>query len=131
MEFVNLKDLAIPESKSVRRNGYRGVLSIVNSKNGKRLAISQEVVDTCGLGDEICIFFGDDSLVISNKTPDCTVTFFTKTSGQKLLVYSAGLVEEISQKYQLDFTDVSCITFWDVEYFETENIVVAVVKLVD
>ena len=131
MELYSLKDLALPESISVRRKGFKGVLSIVNSKNGKKLSISQEVVDTCRLGDEICIYFADGSLVISDKIQDSEVTFFTKASGTKLLVYSAGLVDEISKRYNLDFTDISCITFWEVEYFDIDNVVAAVIKIVD
>ncbi len=45
------------------------------------------------------------------------------------IIYSAGIVKEITDLYKLDFSNKTSITFFDVEYVKYEDNVVAIITV--
>ena len=100
--------------------GEPGVLTIVNSaRNGKRLSVPTTVLDEIGATDGISVFFGPETVYLSTPV-EGAVVYAGKAQGTKVLFYSAGLVDEITNELGLDFSDgrVS-LTFRQVEYQST------------
>jgi len=52
-----------------------------------------------------------------------------KVLKSKGVIYSAGIVKEITDLYKLDFSNKTSITFFDVEYVKYEENVVAIIKV--
>lgn len=90
--------------KTSKRNGNRGSLTMICSKNnGKRLMISEELAEVLGLTDTVKIGFIGDSLVLGKHLPGDENEFLLKKQAKKWVIYSAELVRIITEKQQLDF----------------------------
>lgn len=118
------------EAKNKTRVGSNpGILSIVSSKDGKRLSFSNEVMEELENPVKIQIAMDDENLAISENLPDNENYFNVKLTGKKSIVYAADLVNEIIEHFDLDFSDVVCMTFHEVVYIENEESKIAVIKI--
>lgn len=119
----------IPISKSI---GEPGVITIINSKNnGKRVCIASEPMDILGNPEKIQVVLKPQGIVVGRRLPNTTKYFKVSKSGAKGVIYSYGLVEEITSKCNLEFSNgrVS-LTFDKVIYKDTEDGKMAYFKLV-
>jgi hypothetical protein len=120
----NVKDIlqnATPcnaKPNSVSRGENRGGISIINSKNGKRVEFSKAVSDALGNPEKVNFLFTDDCLIIQASTDN---GFILKTSGGRKLAYSSAIVQEITNKFSMDFSERVCISFSDYTEADEES----------
>ena len=73
--------------------------------------------------------FTEGKIAIGEQLPNNENYINIKLSKPKESIYSVGIVKEITDMYQLDFSSRISITFLDVEYIDYEEYVVAVVTV--
>lgn len=97
-----------------------GAISLINTKSGKRLIIAKSLIGN--INNPI-------KVVIGEKLPANENYFTVKDYKGKGVIYSADLVKEISEKFKLDFSNRTTITFEEVEYIEYEDTTVAIITI--
>lgn len=121
----NVKDIlqsATPcnaKPNTVSRGENRGGISIINSKNGKRVEFSKAVSDSLGNPEKVNFLFTDDCLIIQASTDN---GFILKTSGSRKFAYSSPIVQEITDKFAMDFSERVCISFSDYTEVDDESV---------
>ncbi|MEG1132675.1 MAG: hypothetical protein RSD77_10195 [Romboutsia sp.] len=106
-------------SKSRCTENSRGVCTVINSKqNGKRVILTKETMDYLKNPAKIEVGFTEDGIVISEKLPKNGVEFSIKKTGNRMVIYSSGLVKEITQLFNLDFSNRVSITFTESEKYD-------------
>lgn len=107
-----------------------GVMSVVNSaRNGKRVTFPQAVMERLNNPETLQFAFADDKIAVAERLPGNEVSFNIKRGKGRAIIYAAGLVREIAEQFDLDFTSRVSITFYDVEYHEVEGYPVAVISV--
>lgn len=125
-----LKGAVASTSKSKTRvSGEAGVISIVKAKTGNRITCSKELLEELNDLEKIQVAFTKDSIIIGEKLPNNESSFNIKKSGSKGTTYSTQLVNQVSEMFELDFSDKTSITFNEVEYLVNEQYPVAVIKI--
>lgn len=106
-------------------------VSIVNTqKNGKRITISEEVLNRIDGTETVSLASYREGIAIGQVLPGVSVPpFILRRSGKKGVVYCGGLVDELTELFQLDFSGRTTISFEEVKYQEKDGIVVAFVPL--
>lgn len=126
----SLEDFKSSTSKTMPKiTTEAGVMSIINSKNGKRVTFSKDVINELNNPESVSISFSDESLAVAERLPNNNNQLKIKSIGNKGVVYSAGLVSEITDKYGLDFSIRTSITFSEVNYIENNGCTVAIIKI--
>lgn len=117
-------------SKGTTKKSVSGGISVVNAKTGKRVSVSESIVDYLGVKDKIQFAFSDNKIAVGKDLPNNDNYFTIKISKSKGNVYSTGLVLEITELYDLDFRDKTSITFDDIQYqnIQGDNIVIIKIK---
>lgn len=107
-----------------------GVLSVINSKeNGKRLALSSELLQKIGNPDKVQVCLAEKIVAIGKSISGCESSFLLKKGGNKGLIYSYGLVNEITNEFKLDFSNRTSLTFHEVEYLTDCDNTIAIVTI--
>ncbi|EEH99625.1 hypothetical protein CSBG_03251 [Clostridium sp. 7_2_43FAA] len=129
-ESVDL-DLFKPSESKIRNKGIAeaGVMSIVSAKTGKRVVISKEVMEKLNKPEKIVMSFAEDKIAIGEQLPNNDNYINIKVLKSKGVIYSSGIVKEITDFYKLDFGNKTSITFFDVEYIKYEDNVVAIITV--
>ena len=125
MDLHDCVPLDVADKEKKKGGGKKGALTMICSKkNGKRLLLSAEVVETLDLGDERIVRMGfkGKKLVMSKKLPGESNYFSLKKSGKKYAIYSAEAVKEISRVQQLSFDDGVSFTWYEPEVDELDGI---------
>ena len=110
-------------------------VGVVNNRNGKRVSISAALADTLGLKEKVYFIIDKETmeLLISRHFPYKAAVEASASGedGQKKIVYSAGIVETITQKFNLDFTARTSMSFdrVDIGTDEDTDIPYAIVKI--
>lgn len=106
--MVNMEQF-IPADKSVTRGGKnrkKGSLTIINSaNNGKRLIISEDVVEILKLKETVKIGFIGKQLLLGTTLPGEKNEYELRKQGKKSVVYSAELVGLITEVQGINFAD--------------------------
>lgn len=124
-----LKNAVQSESKSVSRaSSATGVVSVVNAKSGKRITLSKKLLEKLNNPKSIKIAFTEYGIIIAEELPDNKSLFNIKVSNGRGIIYSAQLVVEITELFDLEFNNKTSITFSEVEYALNDDYVVAIVK---
>lgn len=117
-------------SKGTSRNSVRGGgVSIVKAKTAMRMSINKSLLDILRITDKVQVSYSDDAIAIAKELPGNDNYFNVKISNNKGNIYSAGLVSEITELYDLDFTDKVSITFNQIQYESIQGIDVAIVTI--
>lgn len=117
------------EYKAKTRSG-KGALTLVNSeKNGKRAMVSKEVLELIGDTSEIEIGITDEGIAIAKKLPQNGTKFSLKRVGNKGAIYSSSLVNELTEAFDLDFSDRVSITFTDAEEILIDDTIAIEIKM--
>lgn len=122
------KFVALNPSKEGNRR-YKGVLTLVSSKkNGKRLMLSTELVETLQLGDEKAVMLGfvDKALVMGARLPGKSYAFPLKKMGRKYVLYSVSVVREISRIQNINFDTKVSHTWYSSKIDEYEGSPIAI-----
>ncbi|MBU5353191.1 hypothetical protein KQI74_12905 [Paenibacillus barcinonensis] len=118
-------------SKHVSRAiSKRSVLSVVNHKNGTRIAVDGQVIEVIGASERIQVALNDKGIAIGEGFADEYNYFPLKKAANKAIIYSSPLVKEITEAFNLDFSNVSSISFHDVEYLKVGSHTVAFIKMI-
>lgn len=132
-KISQLNKIIKPKSNDKSRTkSANGVCTIVNSKkNGKRVTFSKDVMELFDNPESLEIGFTADGIVLAKKLPENGVEFRVKKIGNKGVIYSSSLVQEITELFVLDFSDKVAITFVDAEELEvTEDSSVFEIKVI-
>lgn len=122
-------------SRNPRKSG-NGVLSIVNSeKNGNRILFSKQLEeDLCLTNGEIQILASKEkrALLIGAKLPNAQKTYTLRRlkhgdESSRYVIYNKSLILAIAESLQLDFSECVSHTFYDVQYMEYEDSIIAYV----
>lgn len=115
-------------SKPRRTENSRGVCAVINSKqNGKRVILAKETMDYLKNPSKLEVGFTEDGIVIAEKLPENGVEFSIKKIGNRKVIYSSELVKEITQLFNLDFSNRVSITFTESEkYDDLDNPIVKI-----
>ena len=114
---------------SKHKRAINGVISLVNTKSGKRLIIAKSLIGNINNPIKVVIGLSKNKLAIGEKLPANENYFTVKDYKGKGVIYSADLVKEISEKFKLDFSNRTTITFEEVEYIEYEDTTVAIITI--
>lgn len=87
-----------------------GGISIINSRCGKRIELNKQIVSALKDPEMVQVLLDEQHLIFVPAEQD---GFPLKVKGSNRVVYSAGLVKEITDKFALDFSNRSCISFHD------------------
>lgn len=129
-ESIDLDSFKPSESKSIKKGiAEAGVMSIINSKTGKRIIVSNEIMEKLNKPERIVMSFSEDKIAIGEQLPNNDNYINIKVLKSKGVIYSAGIVKEITDLYKLDFSNKTSITFFDVEYVKYEDNVVAIITV--
>jgi hypothetical protein len=137
--------LLVPKGNDYREHNFRpvksrqesrtksteaSILTIVNTvKSGKRITFAGEVIDQIGSPSTVQIAFNEEGIAISQELPENETCFALRKSGKKFALYSNQLVEEVTTIFELDFSNKSSISFYDVQYLNISDEPVAFVVL--
>ncbi|WP_163151598.1 hypothetical protein [Anoxybacillus sp. MB8] len=120
-EFDLSSFILFKSKKTTTRTSESGVFSIVYSKkNGKRVAISEHVIQELGNPETVQVGFSPESIAISEYLGEDSVSHKLKTAGGKKVIYSSELVQCLIDYYNLNFDPRTSITFSNVSY-KTKN----------
>lgn len=129
-ESVDLDSFKPSESKVRSKSiGEAGAMSIVNAKTGKRIIVSREVMEKLNNPESVVMSFAVNKIAIGEQLPNNDNYIKIKALKSKGVIYSAGIVKEITDIYELDFSNKTSITFLDVEYVKYEENVVAIITV--
>ena len=108
----------------------QGVATIINTeKSGKRIVFSNNVMEELGNPPKILISCSDNAIAVGERLPDNLNFLSIKYSKTKGTIYSTGIVNELTEMYQLDFRNKTSITFSEVKYTTYENHKVAIITI--
>ncbi|MFD2679258.1 hypothetical protein [Bacillus seohaeanensis] len=125
----NLDDVTPSISKTVSRIPEAGVLSVVNSKdNGKRVAIARDVHQKLSEPSSLQIGFMNNCMLLGKQLGDTYTSYPLRKQGAKQMIYSKALVEQITNHFQLDFSNRTSITFHSVTYKKMNDQVIAIIS---
>lgn len=122
---------AVPFSakNTARSLRTKGIFTLVKAKTGNRAVISKETSEYLQNPNTLQFSYNEDSLIIGAKLPNNNNNFNVKSCKNKSIVYSVSLVREIAEKFQLDFTDRTSMTFDEAEYISYESLPIIVIKI--
>lgn len=130
LQEYNLENFIASTSKTISKTSTEaGVMSVINSKNSRRITLDKDLMSELSNPEMISISFSDDSIAIAEKLPNNDNLLKVRKSGGKGVIYSVGLVSEITNKYMLDFSNRTSITFSDVEYIQLNGFTIAIIKV--
>ncbi|MEK4530525.1 hypothetical protein [Solibacillus sp. FSL K6-1554] len=114
-----LKPIKPASNRSISKGGCLGV---VNNSNSKRSVVSKEIIRKFGCPDKIlCSIDEDKALVLSVCTEDSSDGHTLRGKDVKNVIYSAALVEKITEIFELDFSNCTSQTVGNVEYVTVED----------
>ncbi|MHB1681198.1 MAG: hypothetical protein ACYCYO_00020 [Bacilli bacterium] len=117
-------------SKPASRSEGEADVTIVNTRDhGKRIMIASKVVAEIGADAAVQIAWDDGGLAIGARLPGCQNSYTLRQSGSKSVVYSVGLVDEVTDAFGLDFSGRSSLSFTGVIYLNTGEGVAAFVPI--
>ena len=129
--ILDNEEFSLPESVCSSK-GYSGagVLTVINSSSGgKRLEIAKAVATQLELQERVAISLGKDKILIGEPLAIKGGAFVVRKQGNKSIIYSTALVQEITTKYKLNFEKGVSKTFTEVEYAQQNGYIVALIKM--
>lgn len=133
-KMFDLSRLKKAESKSISKEiTDPGAMTVINSKNGKRVTIAAHVMEKLGNPSRLQFAFDEDIIAVGEILFEDGNTFLVKRGKEKesgkALIYAAELVEEITNEFSLVFNPKVSITFHDVEYISNGDCEVALITV--
>lgn len=115
IEIEGIEDVGATHNS--RSTGGPGVLSIINSEEcGRRLQIAKDVINKLENPQELEIKISKTGILLNKATPNSKKIFKVKKQGSKTIVYCSPLVKELTEKFSLDYSKVTSLTFVEVNY---------------
>lgn len=127
---IDWSSLKATKSKAVEKaSGEEGICTIVHcKKNGnKRITIASKLLDAIGNPQKVEVGIMPNGIAIAEKLPVKANEFPVKKLGAKKVLYTGALVEEITEEFNLDYSNRTSITFQKVEYDNVDGYKVALI----
>lgn len=126
-----ISDLKAVGSKHKSKDGGgESAFSMVNTTDhGKRITLSPNLISKIGSPPKVQIAVNAKGIAVGSKLPENDSSFTLRKMGSKAVIYSAELVDELTALFELDFSNKSSISFYDVTYLSIDDIEVAFVPL--
>ena len=128
VEFT-ISDLIPSVSTVVNRIAVPGILSVINSRNGKRVSFSSEIYERLEHPTALQVAYFNSQMVIGQYLGDEHPSFDLKTRGAKRIIYNKELVDQITRQCGLDFTNRTSITFPTASYKKMNGNIVAIIGI--
>lgn len=114
------------KSVGVKRSGSRSGawISVINADNGnKRMSLGNKLMSKLSNPEQIQIQFSDNEIAISEffSSEDSSFNIKSGSKGNQKIIYCAGLIDEITERFKLDFTGISSISYFDEDVFVDED----------
>lgn len=108
-----------------KKIGEGAGFSVINThKHGNRVQISKKNLEELGNPTEVQFRYLDKSIIMAPKLSDEDNYFRISNN----CIYSKELVLDITEKFSLDFSEVTSISFRKVNFDEIDRIKVAIVS---
>ena len=122
---------AVPFSakNTARSLATKGVFTLVKAKTGNRAVINKEASEYLQNPSTLQFSYNEDSLIIGTKLPNNNNNFNVKAYNNRLIIYSVPLVREIAERFKLDFSNRTSMTFDEAEYTSYEGSPVLIIKI--
>lgn len=124
-----ISDLIPSISTVVSRIAEAGVLSVINSNNGKRVSFSSEIYERLKQPTTFQVAYLESQMVIGQHLGDEHPSYYLKKQGAKRVIYNKELVDQITKHCGLDFTNRTSITFPTATYQKINGNIVAVIGM--
>lgn len=107
-----------------------GVVTVINSeRNGKRIEICNSVMTALGNPPTLNVGFIEGTMVMGESLPNCNNDYTLRQQGKKAVIYNAGLVQEVTEHFNLDFSNGRVSrTLPYVDYMDTDVCKVAIIS---
>ncbi|MDN4081407.1 hypothetical protein [Paenibacillus polymyxa] len=128
LEEMNFRPAASKHTS--RPISKKSVLSVVSHKNGTRIAVDIKVIEELGDIESVQIALNHEGIAIGEEFTGDDNYFRLMKAANKAVIYSSQLVKELTEAFNLDFENVSSISFQDVEYLQIESRTVAFIKMI-
>lgn len=131
LDFIDLSEfMPVKSTSKAKASTEAGVITIINSKkNGKRIILAKELVQKIKANGAINIVLANDAIVIASADAAIGNEFPFKVSGNKVIIYATDLINEITDHYDLDFSNCVSKTFHRVKYSKTLTHKVAMITV--
>ena len=122
---------AVPFSakNTARSLATKGVFTLVKAKTGNRAVINKEASEYLQNPSTLQFSYNEDSLIIGTKLPNNNNNFNVKAYNNRLIIYSVPLVRAIAERFKLDFSNRTSMTFDEAEYTSYEGSPVLIIKI--
>ena len=122
---------AVPFSakNTARSLATKGVFTLVKAKTGNRAVINKEASGYLQNPSTLQFSYNEDSLIIGTKLPNNNNNFNVKAYKNRSIIYSVPLVREIAERFKLDFSNRTSMTFDEAEYTSYEDSPVLIIKI--
>ncbi|WP_418626841.1 hypothetical protein [Anaerosinus sp.] len=132
---LNIKKLhmeaeTVKASTNVKSKGWGTFsISIVNNHNGKRLAVNESLYKILNKLDTVqFMVIPKKGLLLIGKYLGEENSYKLSTTGRPV-VYSAGLVESLTEIFELDYTNKTSMSFRHIEIDDSDKSVIAIVEI--
>lgn len=132
-EIIDIEELSeVEEVKGSVRKKSKGGFGVINAPTGKRVTLTKKIYSKLKEPEAVQVALLDEEVLIGEVIPNCKESHLVRqtSNGGGVCIYCAGLVKAITEKYQLDFSDCSSMTFSDIEYCRQDGKRIAVVHMV-
>lgn len=119
----DIENIVPASSPSVERaNNRQGIVTLIYSKDGKRIVLSKDLVQELVIKDKVKIGFLDEALIIGRELPNVKQSYPVKAlSRGKKVIYSAQLTQEILERLKLDLRGGVSRTLYNITCIEWKN----------
>ena len=129
IDIESLNSLEEVESSGLKKPRKAG-FGVVNALTGKRITIPQKVYAKLKEPETVQIALLDEDILIGESIPNCKASHLVRQkSNGGVCIYCAELVKAITEKYQLDFSECTSMTFSDIEYCKKNKKRIAIVHM--
>lgn len=110
-------------SRQSKRGGRASELSITNTpKNGKRLSFSLDADNHLGNPRTIDFSYDAKGIMLGTNLKDEDNTYAPSRNESKPIIYSSSLVIELTEVFNLDFSNKTTISFYRSEYLMIDGV---------
>lgn len=127
---LELQDLISSKSVANKGSSYgMGGITLVYHNKGKRIELSNRVLEMLENPTYIKFFFKENNLILISGLEDEEGANIIKCMGNRKVVYNANLVKEIIEHFKIDYQSKSSFTFNNIEAIDgIENAVAVKIK---
>lgn len=127
----SINDILKNAKEAKRVKGGRNVvsISITNHRNGKRITLSPALYEGLNKPDKLKFAFDDEEkvMLIASELDGIKNAYQVK-GDDRAIIYNSSLVECATDAMQLDFSDVSSMTFTNIELIDNDDVCVAYIQ---